>query len=131
MSLTSQRATVHMADTVPIQFVDELMSVGSPVLLGVVVLLFASVVAVYTYSQGEDEFWSVDELSEEEQKVVELLESNDGDVKQKKIATELDWSDAKASRLTTSLEEKNVLEKKMVERENKVELNSSDRKERS
>lgn len=132
MSSINYEVTVQVGqlDAVPIQLVEQLVSIGSPVVLGVVVLLLACVVAVYTYSKGEDNSWSVNDLGEEEMEVVELLESHNGEVKQKKIATDLEWSDAKASRLTTSLEEKNVIVKKMVERENQVELNSSDRRDK-
>jgi uncharacterized membrane protein len=131
MNPINHEATVQVGqvNAFPIQLVEQLVSVGSPILVGgVAVLLLASVVAVYTYNRGENNSWSVNDLDEEEKQVVELLESHNGKVKQKKIATEIEWSDAKASRLTTSLEEKNVIVKKMIERENQVELNSSDRR---
>lgn len=134
MNPINHEATVQVGqvNAVPIQLVEQLVSVGSPILVGgVAVLLLASVVAVYTYNRGENNSWSVNDLDEEEKQVVELLESHNGEVKQKKIATEIEWSDAKASRLTTSLEEKNVIVKKMIERENQVELNISDRRNKN
>jgi uncharacterized membrane protein len=66
--------------------------------------------------------WSTNELRTEDEKVVELLEENGGRVKQKELKSILDWSDSKASRVTSNLEEKEVIEKLTIGRENIIRL---------
>lgn len=72
--------------------------------------------------------WSTDELKTEGEKVVELLEENEGRIKQKDLKSTLDWSDSKASRVTSSLEEKGVIEKLTIGRENVISLEEEGRK---
>jgi uncharacterized membrane protein len=93
----------------------------------VAMVVVTMVVGAYVRTGSEDKTWSLTNLDEEETNIVNLLDSEDGEVKQKKFSTEFDWSDAKVSRLTTRLEDKNIVEKSMVERENIVRLNESNR----
>lgn len=116
------------------QFIDQVSlylqatQFSTPIIATVIAIIFVTVaVGVYTRSRSEDETWSLSNLDEEETNIVNLLDSENGEVKQKKFATEFDWSDAKVSRLTTRLEDKNVVEKAMIERENVIRLKGSNR----
>lgn len=116
------------------QFIDQVSlylqatQFSTPIIATVIAIIFVTVaVGVYTRSRSEDESWSLSNLDEEETNIVNLLDSENGEVKQKKFATEFDWSDAKVSRLTTRLEDKNVVEKAMIERENVIRLKGSNR----
>lgn len=59
----------------------------------------------------------------DEDRVLRMLESNGGRVRQMTIVEETDWSKSKVSRLLTSMEEQGVIEKVSVGRENVITLN--------
>ena len=105
--------------------IDPAIGVG---VITVFIILIAGGV-LYSRRSGGDSNWSTSDLQTEEERIVELLENNDGRIKQKMVAEEFDWSDAKVSRVTSSLEEDEVLEKLMIGRENVLELNESDRED--
>lgn len=101
---------------------------STPLIATIIAIVVVTVaIGFYARTISEDKTWSLTNLDEEETNIVNLLDSEDGKVKQKKFSTEFDWSDAKVSRLTTRLEDKNIVEKSMVERENIVRLNESNR----
>lgn len=110
----------------------------SPILIGSVflVLIVLALIGGYLY-RGEEEDdsdedkWSSGDLETEEEKVVSLLEENDGRVKQKLVGKEFDWSDTKVSRVTGKLEDENVITKLTVGRENVLDLNEGERSEES
>ncbi|MFO7872465.1 MAG: MarR family transcriptional regulator [Candidatus Undinarchaeales archaeon] len=56
-----------------------------------------------------------DILEKEEQKIIDTLMQN-GDVKQSKLPEKINFSKAKVSRITSELEERNIIEKKKVGR---------------
>lgn len=90
-------------------------------------LLIAAGGLIYRRTSSDDGGWSEDELQTEEEQVVSLLEEHDGRMKQKSLADTFDWSDAKVSRVTSSLAENDVLEKLTIGRENVLQLNESGR----
>lgn len=63
-----------------------------------------------------------DELLSNEERVLLLLEHNDGRMKQQAIASELDWSDAKTSQVVGKLREEDDVETFRIGRENVVSL---------
>jgi hypothetical protein len=63
-----------------------------------------------------------DELLSNEERVVLLLEHNDGRMKQQAIAAELEWSDAKTSQVIGSMREAETVETFRLGRENVVTL---------
>lgn len=70
-----------------------------------------------------DPFAGVDEeLLSDEERVVRLLEANDGRMKQATIVTETDWSNAKVSQLLSAMAERNEIEKLRIGRENLITL---------
>lgn len=99
--------------------------------VGVVILIVISVLFMKrrtTNSEDENNStWNTDELKTEGEKIVEILESSDGRIKQKEVASELDWSDSKVSRVTSSLEEKSVIEKLTIGRENVLNLKEDEK----
>lgn len=103
---------------------------STPLIGAIIAVVFATAtVGFYIRTRNKENTWSLTSLDDKETSIVKLLDSEGGEVKQKKLADNFGWSDAKVSRLTTSLEDKNIIEKSMVERENVVRLNSSNRVE--
>jgi uncharacterized membrane protein len=100
--------------------------------VGVVILIVISVLFMKSRTANSedknDSTWNTDELKTEGEKIVEILESNNGRIKQKEVASELDWSDSKVSRVTSSLEEKGVIEKLTIGRENVLDLKEDKKK---
>ena len=62
----------------------------------------------------------------DEERVIELLEANDGRMKQAAIAEEFDWSASKTSRVIGEMADKDSVEKLRIGRENLVALNDDD-----
>lgn len=62
----------------------------------------------------------------DEERVVRLLASNDGRMKQSQIVDETDWSKAKVSRLLSAMEENEEITKLTVGRENIIFLGSTE-----
>lgn len=89
-------------------------------IVGVMILLGIGYVLVSTDSEG----WTYESLSEDEQMVVDLLRDNNGRVNQKQISDDLEYSDAKTSRITSSLIEMNVVTKSREDRQNYIILNT-------
>lgn len=96
-----------------------------PIVAVVVILSVLAVAVGYKVMGSNDkETWSVSDLEEDEVRIVEFLRSSeDKIVKQKELSNEFDWSDAKVSRLTSDLIDKNVVNKERIDRQNYVELN--------
>lgn len=104
----------------------------SPAVIGSVALIITilSLIGAYKYRSKDEEDeneWSSEDLETEEEKVVSLLEENDGRIKQKSVSDEFDWSDTKVSRVTGELEEENIIRKLTVGRENVLDLNEGQR----
>lgn len=94
-------------------------------LLAIVVLFsLLCVITLGTYMRlkSENSESSIDSLEGNEKKVVDFVKSNGGEVKQKRISDEFEWSDAKTSRISTSLVEKGVVEKNRKDRQNVLEI---------
>jgi hypothetical protein len=66
-----------------------------------------------------------DELLSNEERVLALLEHNDGRMKQQAVAAELDWSDAKTSQVVGKLRDADEIETFRIGRENVVSLPGS------
>lgn len=62
------------------------------------------------------------ELLSDEERVLQLLHGNDGRMKQADIVAETDWSNAKVSQLLSEMEDKNLIEKLRIGRENLISL---------
>lgn len=74
-----------------------------------------------------DPFAGVDEeLLSDEERVVRLLEANDGRMKQANIVTETDWSNAKVSQLLSAMAERDEIEKLRIGRENLITLSEEE-----
>jgi hypothetical protein len=74
-------------------------------------------------AEPDDPFGGVDpELLSDEERVVRLLEANDGRMKQATIVVETDWSNAKVSQLLSSMAEEGRIEKLRIGRENLITL---------
>lgn len=63
-----------------------------------------------------------DELLSNEERVLRLVEANDGRMKQQAIADELDWTDAKTSKVVRTLRDEGKLEGFRLGRENVLRL---------
>lgn len=104
--------------------------VGYNYILYVAIVVFILVISYFSYIKlygNEDDSWSVNNLETDEEKIVGLLEENDGRIKQKKIEDEFEWSKTKVSRLTSKLEDDNVIEKLTIGRENLINLNAKNK----
>ncbi|NEU58479.1 hypothetical protein [Halorussus sp. MSC15.2] len=73
----------------------------------------------------EDEGPSMELLSDEE-RVLHLLEENDGRMKQGQIVTETNWSNAKVSQLLSKMDENDDVDKLRIGRENLITLPDED-----
>lgn len=94
----------------------------------IVVIMVVFYVAGATYRRTRSsEGWKLSDLEDDEEDIVHLLEDNDGRVEQKMISDSMDWSDAKTSRLTSDLINKNVVEKVREDRQNYVVLKEDSR----
>lgn len=107
--------------------VDSLDPVVASSIALLVVIVYASSVAYRRV--GTEDGWSVKDLESEEQNIVNLLENNKGRIEQKLISDEMEWSDAKTSRLTSSLIDKEVVDKVRDDRQNYVILKDDNRSE--
>ncbi|WP_122087966.1 helix-turn-helix transcriptional regulator [Halalkalicoccus subterraneus] len=63
-----------------------------------------------------------EELLSDEERVLMLLEVNDGRMKQANIVSETDWSNAKVSQLLSAMEDDGMIEKLRIGRENLITL---------
>lgn len=79
----------------------------------------------YVLGSTDSEVWTYESLSDDEQMVVDLIRDNNGRINQKQISDDLDWSDAKTSRITSSLIEIDVVTKSREDRQNYIILNTS------
>ena len=61
-------------------------------------------------------------LNEDEKKVVDIVKNNKGEIIQRNIVRETDFSKAKVSRIVNNLKERNVLEIIPMGRKNKVKI---------
>lgn len=77
---------------------------------------------VYYFRNSSSENWSVDDLTSEEKEIVEMIRKRNGEINQVVISENTDWSDAKVSRLTSSLISKEVIDKSRRDRENYISL---------
>jgi flagellar basal body-associated protein FliL len=78
-------------------------------------------VGASTADAGQEQTPTTDEQSDE-QRVVELLEENDGQMKQAKIVEHTDWSKSKVSMLLSEMESDDEISKLRVGRENLISL---------
>lgn len=73
--------------------------------------------------ESDDPFTRADEeLLSDEERVIRLLEANDGRMKQATIVTETGWSNAKVSQLLSSMADDGRIEKLRIGRENLISL---------
>lgn len=86
----------------------------------IALILIASLVAAYILSQGE-EVEEID-LEDDEQEVVDILKENDGEMLQKDVVSESEYSKAKISGVVSSLVDKEVVSKEKEGRSNKLVL---------
>lgn len=102
-----------------------MLIIGVVVTISLVGLLYM----LYNRKKDSSNSWSVTELKTDEEKIVALLEENNGRIKQKILVNEFDWSKTKVSRLTSNLENEGVIEKLTIGRENVLNLKSDTKKE--
>jgi uncharacterized membrane protein len=69
-----------------------------------------------------------DDLDADEEMVIDMLEDSGGDMLQKDIVAETDYSKAKISGLVSELEEKDIVNKEKDGRSNRVTLKKDVRK---
>jgi uncharacterized membrane protein len=93
----------------------------------IVILLVAPV--LYVQQKDNDDNWSVQELDEEQTRVINYLKKEDGKTLQKSISENFDWSDAKTSRITSELIEKGAVEKNRQDRQNYISVKSENENE--
>ena len=130
MSVLSETSSFEFTGNIIHQnpiIIESLDPVIASIILLIVVLMSASSVAYRRVNT--DPGWSIDDLESDEKSVVDLLENNKGRVEQKLISDEMKWSDAKTSRLTSSLIDKEVVEKVRENRQNYVILDNGARHE--
>ena len=92
---------------------------GLPLLPVIAAVLLALVIA-YILTRGEQK--EVIELDDDEQEVVDIIEENDGEMLQKDVVSESEYSKAKISGVVSSLVDKDVVSKEKEGRSNKLVL---------
>jgi len=90
-----------------------------PVLPVVAVLVLALAIA-YIVTRGEQA--EVIDLEDDEQKVIDIIRDNDGEMLQKDVVSESEYSKAKISGVVSSLVDKDVVSKEKEGRSNKLVL---------
>lgn len=78
---------------------------------------------IYSRKTNVNSERTFDKLNKDEKEVVNLIRGRDGEMLQKDIVNETDYSKAKISGVVSKLEEKNVVSKEKEGRSNKVTLN--------
>ncbi|PSP15116.1 hypothetical protein BRC62_08215 [Halobacteriales archaeon QH_10_67_13] len=66
------------------------------------------------------------ELATDEDRIVALLEREDGRTRQVAIADRVDWSDSKTSRVLSDMAEQGTVEKLRIGQENVIDLRDSE-----
>lgn len=102
-----------------------------PVVLIIIILFYVLYRRYYKDSEEESEEENRSKktrtnshrLKSDQESIVEFVMENGGRVKQKEITNSLDWSKSKISRVTNKMEDKNLLSKLKIGRENVVKLN--------
>ena len=79
-----------------------------------------------TGADGASAGLGLDELATDEDRVLALLEAEDGRIRQAEIADRLDWSASKTSRVVSRMAEDGEIEKLRIGRENVIDLASED-----
>lgn len=97
----------------------EVYIVGIGVALVLALLLIGS-------SLGKEEEGIPQALKDDERKIMEIVESSGGEIKQKRIVDNVEFSKAKVSRLIHDLKERGLLETKKVGRTNRVRLKNGE-----
>lgn len=92
---------------------------GLPV-LPVVAAVFLALVIAYVLTRGEEE--ETVDLDDDEQEVVDIIQENDGEMLQKDVVSESEYSKAKISGVVSSLVDKDVVSKEKEGRSNKLVL---------
>jgi uncharacterized membrane protein len=98
-----------------------------PLILGAVLLLIAAAAAVKR-KKGFRSRRQTDDLDADEEMVIDMLKDSGGDMLQKDIVAETDYSKAKISGLVSELEEKDIVNKEKDGRSNRVTLKKDVRK---
>ncbi len=91
-------------------------------LILVALLILAAGLYIYRKKGSDRNSINYDELKEDQIEVVELITENNGEMLQKDIVEESDYSKAKISGVVSELEEKDIVEKTKEGRSNKVKL---------
>ena len=86
----------------------------------------AGVESASTGEEGANTGLGLDELATDEDRVLALLEAEDGRIRQAEIADRLDWSASKTSRVVSRMAEDGEIEKLRLGRENVIDLASED-----
>jgi uncharacterized membrane protein len=82
-------------------------------------LVLAAMIVRHKRRDLSDEY---DELSDDQKKVIELLEENEGEYLQKDLVQELDYSKAKVSGIVSELVDKGIVKKTKEGRSNKLSI---------
>lgn len=98
---------------------DQAPSSYLPLILAALVLLALVAAGGYVLKGGSDEEGADAALSDTD-RVMQILEANGGEMKQKEIEEETGWSAAKVSQVTSKLEDEDRIEKLRMGRENVV-----------
>lgn len=130
MSVLSESALPGLIDHGVYQNLLVLDSLDPVIVSGIAVLVVIMYASSVAYRRvGAEDGWSMSDLESEEENIVDLLEENKGRIEQKLISDEMEWSDAKTSRLTSSLIDKEVVDKVRDDRQNYVVLKDDNRSE--
>lgn len=86
------------------------------------ILLVLSSFLVYKRRSSE---LSYEDLDSEQKEVIDLIKENEGRIKQKEVSKNLNWDDTKTSRITTSLIDSGLVEKRRSERENYLSIDNN------
>ncbi|MFB6209203.1 MAG: helix-turn-helix transcriptional regulator [Candidatus Nanohaloarchaea archaeon] len=90
------------------------------------VLIIAPLVYLYWKRLNREEIEKLySELSDDQMKIVEMLRENDGEMLQKEVVSESDYSKAKISGLVSDLVEEDIVIKEKDGRSNKLKISSS------
>jgi len=114
-------------------------AVAVVVVLSVAAIVYHSRVdtAVDTETEASVEDRETEEIAEDtedeqitdDERVLSMIESEDGKMKQKRVVEETGWSEAKVSKLTSQMENEGVITKIRLGRENILEIRDEEEKE--
>jgi uncharacterized membrane protein len=98
----------------------ETQIIDPKLILGIISTLIIISLIIYKLRTNKNDEENLEDLNEDEKEVIEILKDNNGEILQKDIVNETEYSKAKISEVISSLEEHQMISKEKDGRSNKI-----------